>query len=880
MLAILTAIHGRHALAVAMLQHTAARAVAVSDVGKVRIFAVLSPEDEQALGPICRRLGVSYIVQANSPLSLKWQSGITHIKITYPAVEAIMTLGSDDFISDDYLRMCFDLLANKTSMGWGLESVHVLDRKTGRLGRWTCKNIPRPKLPQMKLLRPLAIPAGAGRVYTAELLSRVGWCLWRVGRNVGLDMTCSLRLAKMGYALDVVKAKDVAVVDVKTATNMHGFDEMEYADTMEPDEAKTFLSVHGLVGVFDPQDGVIQAVQDALKSAPGQAVTQRVGLWVKAGQVYSGGRIALTMYALALAEAGAEVWFITDGDLAWEKDYTFPANFHLSLLGDPYPEDLDLLITDCRGAVARECAKFKQDHPTIPLGVVAFETPNWAKKYDHVLGHTMARESFVEIEQHADFLIAISKEGAKYLGEFYDDGKPIEVIYPSINTVAIDNAKPTKMPRPYAVFCARPTKHKHAEVAVRAVMQSPVPMDLVFIGAPGLYKPVGKPNHRIHVKRGISDVEKYGFMKGAHVVLAPSTFEGFGLVPGEALVCGTPAVTYDLPVLREAYGDDVIFAGHDNADDFVEKAHEVMRAKKPRSSAIRRTREKFGMDGLPERIQKTRFHAVTQTRLSVAMICYAMPIPLVKATIESLYDVADEINIAYGPVPFWQEVADDGALEAIRNFDDPGHKLNIEAREVWTDKAEMWAWCGRVQTGNYQLVTGADMVWVGIDKWLAAGIKWGTPRWVNCWHDLEHWIHGSEKRPGRWGERMDPIGSLCRHRLFGYWRHSYQWLSHAEPVDFAGNPLWSIEENRRTSELVPECVCYHLGHVLPPQDMARKHDYYTSRDGDDAHGAYWRDWKGKPGPHGDGIICKVDWELPSAVHAAVADLVACENNPR
>ncbi len=40
-----------------------------------------------------------------------------------------------------------------------------------------------------------------------------------------------------------------------------------------------------------------------------------------------------------------------------------------------------------------------------------------------------------------------------------------------------------------------------------------------------------------------------------------STKEGFGLAGMEALAAGVPVVARDLPVLREVYGDTVVFAG-------------------------------------------------------------------------------------------------------------------------------------------------------------------------------------------------------------------------------------------------------------------------------------------------------------------------------
>ena len=624
-----------------------------------------------------------------------------------------------------------------------------------------------------------------------------------------------------------------------------------------------------VANIFPMHTRIRHAPRPAYPALP-YARTQRMAFFVSAGNNYSGGRLALTAHAIACARAGAEVWFVTDNALAWRDDYAIPDNMHIIGLADQVPCDLDLLVTDCRGRVAHLCLAVKNKFSHVPLVVVAFETPNWATALAPILGAQMLKEDFRTIEARADLLVAISREGERYLKEFYADGKPTAVIYPAINTEAIDAAPPMEREKPYVVFCGRAVRHKHLEVAVQAVMEYPTPLDLVVIGGIGAYQPAGTLAHEIMRLSQISDRDKFSYMKGAAAVLAPSTFEGFGLVPGEALICGTPVVAYDLPVLREIYGSRIHYARHNDPDDFVAVTHRVLRQSKPvLTEASNHVRSHYGFGTLPARLQAAPYHAITRKSLSVAMICYATPAPMVEACLASVYDVADEINIAYGPVPFWKDYPEGGTLDAIRAFPDPDHKLRIKAQDIWADKRAMWEWCGRMQTGNYQLVTGADMVWVGLDKWLAhPGTTWATPRWVNFWHDLSHWICSPDSAPGRWGDRLEPFGSVCRHRLFGYWRHSFIWKNHPEPVDALGRPVWSAQGNTEAAMQVPECVCYHLGHILDAALMAQKHAYYAARDGHVAHGEYWQQWDGRLGPCGDGKVELVDWQLPEQVIAA------------
>ena len=240
-IALLTCIHGRHAVSELMLRHhaEAASRLRESTGCEFQLAAVLSPEDEVVMGPICDALGVRWKTHRNKPISVKWQVGLEFVKQTCADASAVMVAGSDDFLSDAYMVSSANLVKEGWSLGFGPDRCWMLDSATGRLGLWR-----RPYDPGIP-----GITAGAGRVFTRELLERVSWRLWTRDKNRGLDTLCSKRLRALGYQLDslgLTDHGDRAVINVKTGENIHSWETIPYIEVLGPEAAACHLGNLGL----------------------------------------------------------------------------------------------------------------------------------------------------------------------------------------------------------------------------------------------------------------------------------------------------------------------------------------------------------------------------------------------------------------------------------------------------------------------------------------------------------------------------------------------------------------------------------------------------------------------------------------------------------
>jgi glycosyltransferase involved in cell wall biosynthesis len=150
------------------------------------------------------------------------------------------------------------------------------------------------------------------------------------------------------------------------------------------------------------------------------------------------------------------------------------------------------------------------------------------------------------------------------------------------------------LPERYLLFVGTLEPRKNVPVlleALRLLGRDAPP--LLLAGAAGWGPPPelrGLPAGAVHQLGYVDQAQLRATVAGAAALVFPSRHEGFGLPPLEALACGTPVVSSDLPALREVTGEQARYAPVGDAAALAEVLAEVLTDPQAHSSAAREAR--------------------------------------------------------------------------------------------------------------------------------------------------------------------------------------------------------------------------------------------------------------------------------------------------
>lgn len=177
-------------------------------------------EDFEAVEEFIREQD-SIIQYSNNLLGDKWNYLVANMIKTHPS-EKYMSLGSDDFISAEYIMKANDYDGQFA----GTADVYFYNMFTD-------------KAISFSYVHPICKTLGAGRVFSHSLLHDVylDSNLWNPMQQQGLDNYSEKFLyRRYGIKPDIISFNEPQIVDVKTYENIHKFEEYEERGQELPSE--------------------------------------------------------------------------------------------------------------------------------------------------------------------------------------------------------------------------------------------------------------------------------------------------------------------------------------------------------------------------------------------------------------------------------------------------------------------------------------------------------------------------------------------------------------------------------------------------------------------------------------------------------------------
>jgi glycosyltransferase involved in cell wall biosynthesis len=151
----------------------------------------------------------------------------------------------------------------------------------------------------------------------------------------------------------------------------------------------------------------------------------------------------------------------------------------------------------------------------------------------------------------SDYVMTDSRFSAEEIERYCFKPKHFEIV-PSCCLLRPGGAKMEELPERYMLYVGNLKPHKNVSRLIEAHAQLESPPPLVVVGKQ--FSGVNLPAHVLYAGYVPDEALPYLYA-GAELFVFPSTYEGFGIPPLEAMACGCPVVAGRAGSLPEVCGD-------------------------------------------------------------------------------------------------------------------------------------------------------------------------------------------------------------------------------------------------------------------------------------------------------------------------------------
>jgi glycosyltransferase involved in cell wall biosynthesis len=184
----------------------------------------------------------------------------------------------------------------------------------------------------------------------------------------------------------------------------------------------------------------------------------------------------------------------------------------------------------------------------------------WLQKYG-LRGCLMAAFEKVMLELQYTRIITVSSSSKQKLIESGVPEHRIEIIPNGVDVEKYDEVKAEKSDRPRVIYVGRLIGYKHVDDLLLAFSRLDLDAELYIVGEGPERKNLEalvrelRIDHKVAFTGFVDERKKIELLKSSHVLVLPSTTEGFGIAVLEAMAARVPAIAADIPALHELVKD-------------------------------------------------------------------------------------------------------------------------------------------------------------------------------------------------------------------------------------------------------------------------------------------------------------------------------------